>query len=99
MSVSNYKRLNKTHFPSSFVSFSPPLLTYLPHSLTHSHIYTLLTIIFIFPKIIPILFLLLWMEDILLTEEPVSNVFILDLVDLSFTQMIFFILVTIKMVS
>ena len=37
------------------------------------------------------------MEDILLTEEPVSNVFLLDLVDLSFTQMIFFILVTIKM--
>ena len=74
-------------------------MTYLPHSLTRSRIYTLLTLIFIFPEIIPIPFLLLWMEDILLTEEPVSNVFLLDLVDLSFTQMILFILITIRMVS
>ena len=38
------------------------------------------------------------MEDILLTEEPVSNVSFLDLVNLSFTQMILFILITIKIV-
>ena len=97
MSVSNYKRLNKTHFPS-FLPLFLSLFYWLIY-LTRSRIYSLLTIIFIFPEIIPIPFLLLWMEDILLTEEPVSNVFLLDLVDLSFTQMIFFILVTIKMVS
>ena len=97
MSVSNYKRLNKTHFPS-FLPLFPSLFYWLIY-LTRSRIYSLLTIIFIFPEIIPIPFLLLWMEDILLTEEPVSNVFLLDLVDLSFTQMLFFILVTIKMVS
>ena len=89
ITVSNHKRSNKTPSPPfsfllSFVSF-PPLLTYLPHSLTHSRIYTLLTLIFIFPEIIPIPFHLLWMKDILPTEEPVSNVSLLDLVDLSFT--------------
>ena len=94
MRVSNHKHF----FLPSFLRFLPSstdLFTSLAHSLTRSRIYTLLTIIFIFSEIIPIPFPLLWMERILLTEEPVSNVSLLDLVDLSFTQMILFILVII----
>ena len=97
MSVSNHKHLNKTPFPSflCFLLSSADLFTSLAHSLTHSRIYTLLTTVFIFSEIIPIPFPLSGWK----ISSPLINVSSLDLVDLSFTQMILFILVTIKMVS
>ena len=84
MRVSNQKHFflpSFLRFPLSstdlFTSLAHSLTRSLAHSLTRSRIYTLLTIIFIFPEIIPIPFPLLWMEDILPTEEPVSNVSLL----------------------
>ena len=98
MSVSNQKHLNKTPFPSflCFLLSSADLFTSLAHSLTHLHSpYHCLHILGNNSHTLPPL----WMEDILPTEEPLINVSSLDLVDLSFTQRILFILVTIKMVS
>ena len=97
MSVSNNKHLNKTPFPSflRFLPSSTDLFTSLAHSLTHLHSpYHCLHIPGYDSHTLPPL----WMEDILPTEEPLINVSSLDLVDLSFTQRILFILVTIKMV-